>query len=417
MIKKATTVIALIAAAFAVVWGGNYLYSKVAGLGTDNYLPASAGSLFENGSQPQIEENSSLNEQENADENTSTDDAIEIYGDATMALEQSSAEMTYRTANTSLADITFGWAGDIPPSNITPQFDDTVLSWLKYPDIMAGNLEGALSSTGSTKCGSGNPNCFSFVGNTSFAAALSSSGFDIVNLANNHALDKGEAGIATTKSKLAAAKLFYSPLKDNQEMSEPSVINIKGVDVAFLSFGHNAWTTKITDIEKVKELVADAAAKYPIVVVFFHGGAEGSTKTRVTKATEYYIGENRGNVYAFAHAAIDSGADLVLGSGPHVIRGIEKYNDRFIAYSAGNFMTTEGMGSSGILGKAAIFNITTDQHGAFKNLSILSTTGQTKNAVSFDPTNEMMNKIIELTKQDFGQTISADTAGNIIWAN
>ncbi|HRH31604.1 MAG TPA: hypothetical protein PK950_02965, partial [Candidatus Paceibacterota bacterium] len=80
-------------------------------------------------------------------------------------------------------------------------------------------------------------------------------------------------------------------------------------------------------------------------------------------------------------------------------------------------MTTEGMGSSGILGKAAIFNITTDQHGAFKNLSILSTTGQTKNAVSFDPTNEMMNKIIELTKQDFGQTISADTAGNIIWAN
>ncbi len=349
-----------------------------------------------------------INQSVNQNGSTETNDNAEINTEV-----NTETSVAFKQRNIATADITFGWVGDIPPSNTTPTFDDTVLSWLKSPDLMAGNLEGALSNTASTKCGSGNPNCFSFVGNSSFATALSSSGFDIVNLANNHALDKGEAGIATTKSKLSAAKLFYSPLKDNQEMSEPSVVNIKGIDVAFLSFGHNAWTTKITDIEKVKELVASAAAKYSVVVVFFHGGAEGSTKTHVTKATEYYIGENRGNVYVFAHAAIDSGADLVLGSGPHVVRGIEKYNDRLIAYSAGNFMTTEGMSNSGILGKAAVFNITTDQNGAFKNLSILSTTGQTKNAVSLDPTNEMLNKIIELTKQDFGQTIAADADGNI----
>lgn len=331
------------------------------------------------------------------------------------AIESITEKYPKPKTNDTPAEIVVGWVGDIPPSRTMPQFDETVLATLKAPDIMAGNLEGVLSTTASSKCGSGSPNCFSFVGNTDFAATLATVGFDIMNLANNHALDKGAAGITTTKAKLTAANLLFTPQNDTQDKSEPVVINIKGNDVAFLSFGHNAWTTKITEIEKIKQLVTQAAAKYSVVIVMFHGGAEGSTKTHVTKKTEYYIGENRGNVYAFAHAAIDSGADLVLGSGPHVIRGIEKYKDRLVVYSAGNFLTTEGMNSNGILGKAGIFTMTVDQNGVFKNLSILSTTGQIKNSISIDPTNETLNKVIELTKQDFGQIISANTDGSIVF--
>jgi poly-gamma-glutamate capsule biosynthesis protein CapA/YwtB (metallophosphatase superfamily) len=306
------------------------------------------------------------------------------------------------------ATINIGWVGDIPPSTTAPTFDETVLSWIGKNDIMTGNLEGALNSSPSSKCSATSTNCYAFVGNSTFAQSLSSAGFDLFNLANNHTLDKGEAGVAATKSILTAAKIHYAP-----ENGSMIVKTINGVETAFLSFGHNMWTQKITDLAAVKKSVSDAAAKYSAVVVFFHGGAEGEGKTHVTKATEYYIGENRGDVYAFAHTAIDAGADLVLGSGPHVIRGIEKYNDRLIVYSAGNFMATEGMSNKGLTGKAALFNITIDQDGALKSLSILSTTGEIKNAVSADPTNAAINLIAELTKADFGQTITADQNGAI----
>ncbi len=319
-------------------------------------------------------------------------------------------------------EIKVGWVGDIPPSNIVPQFSEKVLSAFKSPDIMTGNLEGALTASTdvqkpsagtstSTKCKVDSFNCYSFVGNSTFADALKNAGFFLVNLANNHAQDKGQPGIAVTKSTLQKAGISYAP-----ENGDLVTTKIRGIDVGFLSFGHNAWTKKITDITAVKKAVQKAASLYPVVIVYFHGGAEGIDKTHVTKKSETYLKENRGNVYAFAHAAIDSGADLVLGSGPHVVRGIEKYNDRLVVYSAGNFLTTEGMLGAGLLGKGAIFNITVDQDGAYKNLSILSTTSETKNIVAEDPTNTALNKIIELTKQDFGQTITADQNGAIIFS-
>lgn len=304
------------------------------------------------------------------------------------------------------ANITFGWVGDVPPSNTAPLFDQTVLTALGKPNVMIGNLEGALGSGTSQKCVSGGEHCYSFVGGATFATLLKDAGFDFFNLSNNHALDKGESGVTVTQNALTSAGLMYTP-----PIGTLTSETINGVDIGFLSFGHNAWTTKITDLTAVRDAVRAAAAKYSVVVILFHGGAEGATKNHVPKTTEYYIGENRGDVYAFSHTAIDAGADLVLGSGPHVIRGIEKYNDRLIVYSAGNFLTTEGMNSAGTLGKGALFTITTDQNGVFKNVSILSTTSQNKNTVSVDPENEALNAITSLTKQDFGEAITADENG------
>ena len=91
------------------------------------------------------------------------------------------------------------------------------------------------------------------------------------------------------------------------------------------------------DIEAAREIVAELKGEYDLVVVSFHGGAEGAQAMRVADAEEEFLGENRGNVVRFARAVVDAGADLVLGHGPHVPRAIEVYRGKLIAYSLGNF--------------------------------------------------------------------------------
>ena len=75
------------------------------------------------------------------------------------------------------------------------------------------------------------------------------------------------------------------------------------------------------------------------MIVGFHGGAEGATHQHVLEGDETFLGEDRGDLRRFTHAAIDAGADLVLGSGPHVVRAMEIYKGKLIAYSLGNFAT------------------------------------------------------------------------------
>ncbi|HEX4603410.1 MAG TPA: CapA family protein, partial [Candidatus Angelobacter sp.] len=76
-----------------------------------------------------------------------------------------------------------------------------------------------------------------------------------------------------------------------------------------------------------------------LVIVGFHGGAEGATHQHVLEGDDTFLGEDRGDLRRFTHAAIDAGADLVLGSGPHVVRAMEIYKGKLIAYSLGNFAT------------------------------------------------------------------------------
>jgi poly-gamma-glutamate capsule biosynthesis protein CapA/YwtB (metallophosphatase superfamily) len=93
-----------------------------------------------------------------------------------------------------------------------------------------------------------------------------------------------------------------------------------------------------------------------IVVAFFHGGAEGADQTHTPRGHQQYLGEDRGDVRSFARAAIDGGADLVVGSGPHVLRGMERYHKRLIAYSLGDFgasaVTVAGDGTLAFPGAA-----------------------------------------------------------------
>ena len=98
--------------------------------------------------------------------------------------------------------------------------------------------------------------------------------------------------------------------------------------------------------------MAQLAATHDIVIVSFHGGAEGNGAEMLPFAREIFAGEDRGNVVEFAHAMVDAGADLVLGHGPHVVRPMELYRDRLIAYSLGNFATYYGISVEGIRGIA-----------------------------------------------------------------
>ena len=91
-----------------------------------------------------------------------------------------------------------------------------------------------------------------------------------------------------------------------------------------------------------------------MVVVYMHAGAEGSAAEHVTGHKEYYLGEDRGNPEAFAHLAIDSGASLVIASGPHVLRGMQFYRGHLVAYSLGNFAGYGNFGTGGDLALSAI---------------------------------------------------------------
>jgi len=103
--------------------------------------------------------------------------------------------------------------------------------------------------------------------------------------------------------------------------------------------------------------VQEAGRTADVVVVLMHAGAEGSDKTHTPKGAETAYGEFRGDSRAFAHAVVDAGADVVLGSGPHVIRGMEQYRGRLIAYSLGNFAGWKNFSRSGNLALSGLLTV------------------------------------------------------------
>ena len=142
---------------------------------------------------------------------------------------------------------------------------------------------------------------------------------------------------------------------------------------------------------------------HDLVVVSFHGGAEGEGATRIPFAEETYFGEPRGDVVRFARGMVDSGADLVFGHGPHVVRGIEHYNERLIAYSLGNFATYYGISVNGIKGVAPILVATLDEEGRFLEGRIHSTVQIRPGGPRPDPERRALSLIRELSTSDFGE--------------
>ena len=247
----------------------------------------------------------------------------------------------------------------LPPDGGRSFFDS--VDSLLAGDVVMGNLEGTLATGGSSKCGSGGgPNCFAFRTPPSYAKWLAKAGYTLMNVANNHALDFGSEGQRETIAALRA-----NGLRNTGRPGQISVQTVKGVRVATVGFAPYKWAASLTDIPAAKALVTEAAAQADIVVVVMHVGAEGSDATHVPSGSETYLGEPRGNSRAFTHAVVDAGADLVWGSGPHVLRGMEFYRGRLIAHSLGNFAGYKVFGLGGTLSTSAVLQVTLSANGGF----------------------------------------------------
>ncbi|MBS1492507.1 MAG: CapA family protein [Bacteroidetes bacterium] len=267
---------------------------------------------------------------------------------------------------------------------------------LQNADITLGNLEGTLLNSGgkAKDCGE---HCHAFRMPEHYAEYLKDAGFDYMNLANNHSGDFGVIGRESTKNTLESYGIKYGGLQD----AETSVMEVGRTKIGFAGFAPNWGTCDINNLSKAKEIVSDLKKECDIVVVCFHGGAEGTGAQRVRNETEYYLGEKRGNVVEFSHGVIEAGADLVLGSGPHVARAMELYEGKFIAYSLGNFCTYGKFGLAGVLGLAPILKVYVDGKGKFVKGEIISVQQKGRGIPEIDETNKSAQIISKLTQMDF----------------
>jgi hypothetical protein len=250
--------------------------------------------------------------------------------------------------------LTLAWVGDIAlNSRLGPGAFAGVAHRLRAADLAVGNLEGALSRRGDVKCaGGGGSACFAFVSPPANAGRLRAAGFDVANLANNHALDAGAAGRGDTVAALHAAGIASTGAR-----GQVTIVRRGGVRIALLGFAPYRWASPLLDLGATRRLVRRAARRADLVVVLMHAGAEGTGALHTPRGPEHAYGEARGNARAFAHAAVAAGADLVLGSGPHVIRGVERHRGRLIAYSLGNFAGDPPLVVGGVLGESAIITV------------------------------------------------------------
>lgn len=278
-------------------------------------------------------------------------------------------------------------------------------------DVVFGNLEGTLTDVAeSPKCGAGSTECYAFRAPPEFGRALRAAGFTVMSNANNHSFDYGQAGLEETLKALDRAGISHTGMPGEIEMARAG-----GRRIAFVGFAPYSSTASLTDLDAARALIRRAARAAEIVIGAFHAGAEGSDALHVTGAEEIYLGEDRGNPEEFAHMAIDAGADLILGSGPHVLRGMEIYRDRLIAYSLGNFSGFHNFSLEGTLGQSVILHVTLAGDGGFRAGRLDSVRLVEAGEPVPDPEGAGAELVSTLSSEDFGPTgVGIGPGGRIV---
>ena len=291
-------------------------------------------------------------------------------------------------------------AGHLPKDDALESFKE-VKPFLNG-DIVFGNLEGAILDSGnSEKCRNSKAGtCYAFRMPDRYGKILKEAGFSLMSTANNHANDFGETGRRNTARVLDEVGIYHAGPVENKSV----VFEKEGIRYGFCAFSPNSNMLSVNDLEQATDLVKELRSMADIVIVSFHGGAEGASHTHVPRQNEYFFGENRGNVYKFAHAVIDAGADIVLGHGPHVTRAVEVYKQKFIAYSMGNFNTYGTFNLSGPNGMAPLLDIKLDRKGNFLYAKVISTKQSKANGLELDPNYKVFEEMKRLTKTDFPET-------------
>jgi len=317
---------------------------------------------------------------------------------------------------TGVGEIMLGTA--FPSAMYLPPHDNPLLllgdlaDKLAKSDITFGNLEGSFLDNGepAKKCRD-TTICYLFRMPERYAGTLAAAGFDFLSLANNHFGDFGFPSRKRTMELLDSLDIRYGGLLEYPF----SFLSRDSLLYGFCAFAPNAGTVNITEIPEAEEIVRKLADTCDIVIVSFHGGAEGADHQHVTRDYEMYYTENRGNVYSFAHRMIDAGADVIFGHGPHITRAVEVYKERFIAYSLGNFCTYGRFNLSGPNGIAPLITLHVDTTGKFLSGRIIPVyQSYSSVGVRIDPDKRVVGKIRELTTADFPDAvITIDENGEI----
>ena len=221
---------------------------------------------------------------------------------------------------------------------------------LKKADILFGNLEGPISDKG-IKVGS----IYSFRAEPEAIEGLTFAGFNLISLANNHAFDYGREALEDCLAKLSKAGIDYVGAGFNEGEAyggrTPVIKEIEGTKIGFLAYtnlGPESWKASEKnsgiawisekDFEKIKKDIENAKSQADILIVSLHAGEEYAAEP-----TQFQI--------EFSKVAIDAGADLVIGHHPHVVQKSEKYKDKWIFYSLGNFVFDQSFSQETMRGK------------------------------------------------------------------
>ncbi len=255
--------------------------------------------------------------------------------------------------------------------------------------------------------------CFELRQPASAAAALRRLGDSttavVANVANNHAHDAGDDGFAHSVRLLRDAGLVVTGAD-----TVPSVaVTRRGDTIAVLGF--SAWSSPgVDDLAAVQRLVAAAHARYGRVIVTAHMGAEGALAQRTGDSVEHYVGEDRGNPVAFAHAVIDSGASLVIGHGPHVLRAAEWRDSAVVFYSLGNLINYGPFNVAEPRNRGAVICATLDSAGAPAHVVIEPTLQITQGIVRPDSSGRARALVDSLSRLDFPSTgVTVDSTGAV----
>lgn len=316
------------------------------------------------------------------------------------------------------SSITLKAVGDIVPGTDFPNnrlpadpsiFFGSVAAELESADLTFGNFESVLTDYPNSAKDISRGAVFAFRAPPSYAELFETAGFDVLNIANNHSMDFGEPGLTDTVSHFAEVGIETVGQKNQILYTEAN-----GIPVAFIGFSTYDFHNSINDEAGAKRLIAEAQQNAEIVVISIHAGAEGAGAANVSDRQEFFFGEDRGNIVRFSRTAIDAGADLILGHGPHIPRAIELYRGKLIAYSLGNFVGYRTLSTEGRLAYSLILEVELNLEGDFLSGAIVPVHLGNDGIPRLDRSLRSVNFIRSLTQTDFPSTpVTIDADGAI----
>lgn len=287
-----------------------------------------------------------------------------------------------------------------------------VVEPLSSADLAFVNVESAISDDlPSTKCGPQSTSCYAFRTPSRYTAALVRAGVDVVSHANNHAMDLGEVGMLSTAAALDAAGIAHAG-----RYGDTAVLEVAGRTIAVVAAHSGECCLNVNDVNEVAAAIRAADAVADLVLFSFHGGAEGSRARRVPGRVEVAWGERRGDVRLLARHAVESGADLVIGHGPHVLRGMEVWQGRLIAYSLGNLVGYRQFGTKGgFTGTSAVLEVELASNGAVTGGRVHPLLLDEEAVPQEDHSGRAWKQLTELAGLDFPTTgVTVSEAGRLV---